>query len=163
MGELLQSTDFWVLVSFVIFWALVIWKGRPALAGAIDGRIDRIKSEIAQAEQLKEEATAKLAELKRAQREATDQASAIIDNAKSESKNLKKDLDARFKDAMARREQQAMDKIAQAEANALAEVRGLAVDMAIAATTQVLKDRMGGTDGDKAIDDAIAAIPGRLH
>ncbi|MEQ8441505.1 MAG: F0F1 ATP synthase subunit B [Alphaproteobacteria bacterium] len=161
--EILQDTNTWVIVSFVLFFLLVIWKGRPAITGAIDARIDRIRAEIAQAEQLKEEATAKLAELKRAQREATDQASAIVDNAKSESKNLKKELDARFKDAMARREQQAMDKIAQAEANAMAEVRGLAVDMAIAATTQVLKDRMGGADGDKAIDDAIASIPGRLH
>lgn len=161
--EYLQSTDFWVVVSFVIFWGLVIWKGRGAVAGAIDGRIERIKAEIGQAEKLKEEASSKLAELKRAQRDASDQASAIVENAKNETKMMKKELDARFKEAMERREQQAMDKIAQAESNAMAEVRGLAVDMAIAATTQVLKDRMSGADGDKAVDDAIAALPGKLH
>lgn len=161
--EILQDTNTWVIVSFVLFFLLVAWKGRSAIANAIDGRIERIRSEIAQAEQLKEEATSKLAELKRAQRDATDQAAAIVENAKNETKTMKKEQDARFKEAMERREKQAMDKIAQAEANAIAEVRSLAVDMAIAATTQVLKDRMGGKEGDKAIDDAIAALPTKFH
>lgn len=155
--DILQDTNTWVVVSFVIFIVLAVWKGRAAITGAIDGRIERIRAEIAQAEQLKEEATSKLAELKRAQRDAVDQAAAIVENAKNETKTMKKDQDARFKEAMERREKQAMDKIAQAEANAIAEVRSLAVDMAIAATTQVLKDRMGGAEGDKAIDSAIAA------
>lgn len=161
--EILQDTNTWVIVSFVLFFLLVAWKGRSAIANAIDGRIERIRSEIAQAEQLKEEATSKLAELKRAQRDATDQAAAIVENAKNETKTMKKEQDARFKEAMERREKQAMDKIAQAEANAIAEVRSLAVDMAIAAATQVLKDRMGGKEGDKAIDDAIAALPTKFH
>ncbi|MDW3204134.1 MAG: F0F1 ATP synthase subunit B [Alphaproteobacteria bacterium] len=161
--EILQDTNTWVIVSFVLFFLLVAWKGRSAIANAIDGRIERIRSEIAQAEQLKEEATSKLAELKRAQRDATDQAAAIVENAKNETKTMKKEQDARFKEAMERREKQAMDKIAQAEANAIAEVRSLAVDMAIAATTQVLKDRMGGKEGDKAIDDAIATLPTKFH
>lgn len=161
--ELLQSTDTWVIVSFVLFILLVVWKGRPAIANAVDGRIERIRAEIAQAEKLKEEASAKLAELKRAQRDASEQAAAIVEAAKAETKTMKKEQDARFKDAMDRREKQAMDKIAQAEANAIAEVRSLAVDIAIAATSQVLKDRMGGADGDKAIDEAIAALPGKLH
>lgn len=161
--ELLQDPNTWVIVSFVLFILLVVWKGRPAIAGAIDGRIDRIRAEIEQAEQLKEEATAKLAELKRAQRDASEQAAAILENAKNETKIMKKEQDARFKEAMTRREAQAMDKIAQAEANAISEVRSLAVDMAIAATTQVLTDRMGGKDGDAAIDEAIAALPGKFH
>lgn len=161
--SLLENTTFWVAVSFVIFVLLVVWKGRSAIANAIDGRIARIREEIAQAEQLKEEASAKLAELKRAQRDATEQAAAIVENAKNETKIMKKEQDARFKESMTRREQQAMDKIAQAEANAISEVRSLAVDMAITATAQVLKDRMGGKDGDAAIDQAIAALPGKLH
>lgn len=161
--EILKDTNTWVVVSFVLFFLLVIWKGRSAIANAIDGRIERIRAEISQAEQLKEEATAKLAELKRAQRDATDQAAAIVENAKNETKTMKKEQDARFKEAMERREKQAMDKISQAEANAIAEVRSLAVDMAIAATTQVLKDRMGGAEGDQAIDEAISALPTKFH
>lgn len=162
-SSILQSTDFWVLVSFVIFVLLVVWKGRPTIANAVDGRIKRIRDEIAQAEALKEEASAALAELKRAQRDAGEQAAAIIESAKSESKSMKKELDARFKESMDRREKQAMDKIAQAQANAIAEVKNLAVDMAIAASAQMLKASMDGKGGDKAIDDAIKALPGKLH
>lgn len=161
--ELLQSTDFWVVVSFVAFFVLVFWKARGAIAGAIDGRINRIRDEIATAERLKEEATAKLAELRRAQRDAADEASAIVDAAKAETKSMKKDQDARFKEAMDRREAQAMEKIAQAEANAMAEVRNRAVDIAMAATTAVLSEKMAGAEGDASIDQAIAALPGKLH
>ena len=161
--EVLQSTDFWVVISFSTFFILVFWKARGALTGAIDGRINRIREEIATAERLKEEATAKLAELRRAQRDAGEQATAIVEAAKAETKSMKKDQDARFKEAMARREQQAMDKIAQAEANAMAEVRNKAVDIAIAATTAVLVEKMAGADGDASIDKAIAALPGKLH
>lgn len=161
--DFLQSTDTWVVVSFVTFFVLVYWKARGAIAGAIDGRINRIRDEIATAERLKEEATAKLAELRRAQRDAGEQASAIVEAAKAETKSMKKEQDARFKEAMSRREQQAMEKIAQAEANAMAEVRDKAVDIAIAATTAVLTERMAGADGDASIDKAIAALPGKLH
>ena len=65
--------------------------------------------------------------------------------------------------AMKRHEQQAMEKISQAKANAIAEVKNQAVDIAISATTQVLTKAMDGAGGDKSIDDAISALPGKLH
>ena len=91
--SILQSTDLWVLVSFTIFVVLVVWKGRSIILNAIDGRINRIRDEIKQAEALKEEATSALAEMKRTQREATEQAASIIENAKTETKMMKKDME----------------------------------------------------------------------
>ena len=41
--DILQSTDFWVVISFTTFFVLVFWKARGALTGAIDGRINRIR------------------------------------------------------------------------------------------------------------------------
>jgi F-type H+-transporting ATPase subunit b len=161
--SILQSTTLWVFVSFVIFVVLVIWKGRPIILKTIDGRINRIRDEIKQAEALKEEATSALAEMKRTQREAIEQATSIIENAKNETKMMKKDMDARLKESMERREQQAMEKISQAKTNAIAEVKNQAVDIAIAATAQVLTSAMDGKGGDKSIDDAISALPGKLH
>lgn len=161
--SILQSTDLWVLVSFTIFVVLVFWKGRSIILNAIDGRINRIRDEIKQAEALKEEATSALAEMKRTQREATEQAASIIENAKTETKMMKKDMDARLKQSMERHEQQAMEKISQAKANAIAEVKNQAVEIAISATTQVLTKAMDGAGGDKSIDDAISALPGKLH
>lgn len=163
MEHLLLTPETWVVAAFVIFVLLVVWKGRSKAADAIDGRIERIRGEILQAERLKEEASAKLAAVKRAQRAASEQAAAIVKNAKAETRIMKSEQDARLKEVVDRRERQAMDKIAQAEANAIADVRNRAVDIAIAAAARILKDRMGGADGDKAIDEAIMALPDALR
>ncbi len=160
---LLHDATFWTAVSFVLFILLVVWKARGALAGAVNGRIERIAAEIDQAQKLREEAEASLKELKAKQANAAKEAEAIVEQAKAETKSLKSAADKRFKEAMARREQQALDKIAQAEANAVQRVRDMAADMAIAATQHVLVQRMGGADGDAAIEDAIGGLSAKLH
>jgi F-type H+-transporting ATPase subunit b len=70
---------------------------------------------------------------------------------------------AELEASMKRREAQAMDKIAQAEAAALQEVRNLTVDLAVAASGRVLAQRLDESQGGKLIDAAIADLPGRLH
>ncbi|MBP5856591.1 F0F1 ATP synthase subunit B [Marivibrio halodurans] len=163
MDALLQNTTFWVGVSFVGFVILAYVKGRGPIREAVHGRIDRIRAEIEQAEQLKEEANKQLADAKKKQREAEDQAEKIVENAKKEAKALKKEADERLADFIKRREQQAEDKIAQAEANAIREVRGKAVDMAIDAAGIVIGDQMKGAAGTKVMDDAIKSVSTRLN
>jgi len=65
--------------------------------------------------------------------------------------------------SLKRREQNSIDKIAQAESRAVAEVRDRAIEVAIAATSKVLREQMDGAEGDKLVDDAIAEIGRRLH
>ena len=163
MEELLRNTTFWTGVSFVLFVLLIVWKARGKVAEVVNGRIERIRGEVEQAERLKDEANAQLADIKRKQREAQEQAEQIVENARNEAKTMKREADKRFKESMARREQAAMDKIAQAEANAVREVQGQAADLALAAARSVLADRMAGDGGAKAMDDAIKETAGKLH
>lgn len=161
--SLLQNTTLWVAVSFVGFVALIVWKGRGAVKGAVYGRIERIRAEIEQAEELKDEANRRLADAKKTQRDAEAQAEQIVENAKKEAAAMKKEAQARLEETIARREAQAKDKIAQAEANAIREVRGKAVDMAILAARSVIADQMSGPAGAKAMDDAIQSVSTRLN
>ena len=64
---------------------------------------------------------------------------------------------------MKRQEQQAQEKIAQAEATALREIRDQAVDVAIAATTRLLTNKLSGDAGDALIEQSIRDLPDRLH
>jgi len=57
----------------------------------------------------------------------------------------------------------AEERIQQAEAKAVAEIRGVAVDVAIAATRRILTQRLDGARGGQLIDEAIQALPGKLH
>lgn len=53
----------WGSSAFLIVMGLLIWKGGPAIRDAWNGRIDRIASEISDAEQVRTEAEASLAEV----------------------------------------------------------------------------------------------------
>ncbi|MCR9221543.1 MAG: F0F1 ATP synthase subunit B [Alphaproteobacteria bacterium] len=161
--SLLLNTTFWVAVSFVGFVALVYWKGRPAIRGAVYGRIERIRSEIEQAEELKDEANKRLADAKKLQRDAQEQAEQIVENAKKEADAMKKEAQSRLKEQIKRREQQAEDKIAQAEGNAIREVRAKAVDLAVEAARGVIAEHMKGPAGAKAMDEAVQSVSSRLN
>jgi F-type H+-transporting ATPase subunit b len=52
----------------------------------------------------------------------------------------------------------AATKIAQAEADAIAEVRATAVDVAMAATEQVLRTQLSADRQAKLVDDTIAGL-----
>lgn len=161
--SLLQDATFWTSVAFVIFVLLVIWKARPAIKSAVGGRIEAIRAELDTAESLKEEAHSILAEIQRQQRDALKQAEEIVAHAKAEVKHMKAEARKKLDESLARREAQAMDKITQAETQAIQEVRNLAVDRAMSAATQILADQMSGKDGNKLVEDAIADLGGKLH
>ena len=65
--------------------------------------------------------------------------------------------------ALKRREQQALQKIAQAEAEALEEVRNQAVDLALAASARLLAESLDDTKAASLLDEAIEELPGKLH
>jgi F-type H+-transporting ATPase subunit b len=57
----------------------------------------------------------------------------------------------------------AIDKIAQAEAQAVIDVRNQAVDIAMAAAAKLLKEGIDAGKGDELIDSAIKELDRKLH
>lgn len=163
MEHLLHDPTFWVAVAFVVFVLLVVWKLSGTIAAAAMARPNAIREELETAEKLKEEAQAALAELQKKQRDATAQAEAIINNAKAEVETLKTNAQKALEENLQRREQQAKDKIAQAETAAINEVRNLAVDLAMAASHQILTEQLAGKAGDALVDSAIEGLSDKLH
>ena len=64
---------------------------------------------------------------------------------------------------MERREQQAMERIAQAEAAALEQVRAYTIDVALGATRDFLADNLKGKQAEALIETAIKDLPKKLH
>jgi len=154
---------FWVLVAFVITVALII---RPFLrfaTTALDKRSLAIAERIEEAQRLREEAQDLLASYQRKQRNAVKEAEDIIDHARRETEIMGGRATADLEKAVEGREQMALERIAQAEAKAVAEVRGEAVDIALEATRRLLVEKLTGDKGDALINDAIMELPERLH
>ena len=65
-------------------------------------------------------------------------------------------------DLLKRREVLTAEKIAQAEAKAIGEVKAEAVEIALAATERLLRERIDEAKADELLDAAIKDIPARL-
>ena len=135
----MPSPEAWVAICFVCFVLLLAYLGvHRKLADGLDQRQARIKAELGEATRLREEAQALLAEFERKGHAAESEAEAIIASAKAEAERLAAEAKQRMEDFVARRTKMAEAKIAQAEAQALADVRAAAADTAVAAAEKIL-------------------------
>tara|TARA_B100000676_G_scaffold163410_1_gene160693 strand:+ start:150 stop:641 length:492 start_codon:yes stop_codon:yes gene_type:complete len=163
MDSLIQDPTFWVAVAFVVFVVLVFKPIKGALIGGLDAKIAEIRREVEEAEKLREEAQSLLANYQRQQRQAIQDAEAIVARAKEEAERHRAEADEAMKDMVRRQEEQAREKIAQAEAAAIQEVRSMSVELAMAAAEKLLADRLSGDEGSRLIDNSIEDIPRKLQ
>jgi F-type H+-transporting ATPase subunit b len=164
MLEALQETENWVAFAFIIFLGLLAYLGvHRKLIASLDQRQGRIRAELDEAVRLKQEAQALLAEFERKGREAEGEAAAIIASAKAEAERIAVEAKARMEDFVARRTKMAEAKIAQAEAQALADVRSAAADAAVAAAGKILSSTAKGQVADDLLAAGIADVKQKLN
>jgi F-type H+-transporting ATPase subunit b len=163
MAHLFGDPEFWVLLAVVIF-VVAVWKpAKRTLVGALDARAMRIREELGAAANLRDEAQQALAAYQRQQKEATAEAELIITHAKEEAERIAAQSLRDLEETLRRRQLLAQERITQEEAKALAEIRAIAVDIAISAARQVIAASLDNNRGGALIDQAIAALPRQLH
>lgn len=154
---------FWVGLAFVLAVGFIFRPVAKAIATTLDDRAAKIRVQIEEARKLREDAQALLAEYQRKQRDAMAEAEKIIANARAEAARLKVDAEKDLEHAIERRKQQALDRIAQTEAQAIAQVRNTAVDVALAAAEKLIKSSLDAGKQQALADKAISDLPGRLN
>lgn len=161
--SLWSQPEFWLAIAFAAFVGLVARPLGRAIGGALDGRSVAIAKEIDEAAKLRDEAQALLAAYQRKSRDALKEAEDIIAQAEAEARRIQTDAAAELQASLKRREQMAIDKIAQAEARALEDVRNAAVDVALAATRELIEKSLDEDKSKALVEDAIRELPKRLH
>lgn len=160
---MLENPEFWVAVAFVIFIGVVWYAGAfRAMASGLDGRSARIRQELDEAQRLRQEAEQLLAEYKKKRSAAEAEAAAIVEQAKTEASELAAEAEKRMQEFVARRTKIAEAKIAQAEAQALADVRAAAADTAVRAAERILTETVKGKTADDLVSSAIKDVKTRL-
>jgi F-type H+-transporting ATPase subunit b len=157
------SAEFWVSVCFIVFVVAVFRTAYRVITLALDDRAEKIKSQIDEAARLAEEAQELLASYQRRKHEAAAEAETIIEHARREADRLAERTAEELEKALKRREQMALDRIAQAEAGAIADVRNQAADVAFQAAQRVLSIQVKGKSADALISAAINELPEKLH
>jgi len=159
-----QDPTFWVLVAFIGFVGVLVYFKVPGMVTkGLDARAEKIKADLEDADALLKAAQDLLASYQKKQREAADEAQEIKARAKEEGKRIVENGRARLEDSLQRREKLAMDRITQAEASALDEIRTRTVDIALDATRDLLADNLSDHKANAMLDDAIKELPGRLN
>ncbi|MBI1621943.1 F0F1 ATP synthase subunit B [Aquamicrobium zhengzhouense] len=159
-----MDATFWATVGLVLFLALVIFAGLPAMVNkALDSRAEKIRNELEEARKLREEATKLLAHYQQKRKEAEQEAAEIVSAAKHEAESLVTEAKARTEEYVTRRTALAEQKIAQAERDAVAEVRTSAVEIAVAAAGKLLADTVDSKADDALFKAALSDVKARLN
>jgi F-type H+-transporting ATPase subunit b len=160
--HLFAEPEVWILLAVVLF-VIGVWKpARRAILGGLDARATRIRDELDTAQRLREEAQQALDAYRKQQQEGAAQAEAIIAHAKAEAERIAAQAARNLEETLERRRLLAAERIAQEQAKALAEIRAVAVDVAISAARQVIVTELDEKRGAALIDNAIAALPHQL-
>jgi F-type H+-transporting ATPase subunit b len=161
---LFQNPEFWVAVGFVIVLGIFLRVRVPAmLAKFLDERAAAIASELDEARRLREEAAGVLASYVQKAAQAETEVTAIIADAKAEAERFAKEVRAQLRAQIDRRAQMAKEKIEQAEAAALNEIRAIAADKATAAAEKLIAARMDEQRSADLVEDSLKDLPDKLN
>ena len=152
-----------VAIAFVIFVVLVAWKGTKRITAGLDQRAEAIRKQLDETQNLREEAQAALASYQRQQRDALVEATEIVAQAKVDAERLKTQAEVILTATLKRREEQAVERIAQAEATALKDVRDQAIDLAIGVATKLIEDKMTKKVQNDLVKDASDDLMKKFH
>ena len=154
----------WVAIAFVILLVVFGYLGvHRTLLTALDHRAERIKAELEDARRLKDEANKLLGEYKARRASAEREAQDIISSAKAEAERNAAEAKTKMEDFVARRTKTAESKIAQAEAQAVADVRAAAANAAVTAASTILSQSVKGSVADDLVGKGIAEVRSKLN
>ena len=159
-----EEPETWVAIAFIILMGVFGYLGvHRTVLKALDNRSARIKGELDDARRLKEEAAKVLEEYKARRASAEREAEDIITTARTEAERIATEAKAKMEDFVARRTRTAENKIALAEAQALADVRAAAADAAVAAAANIMSQSVKGQVADELLAKGITEVKQKLN
>lgn len=160
----LRNTDFVVLLGFLAFIGILIYFKVPQrITGMLDDRAAGIRTDLAEARALRDEAHALLHSFDRKTREARAQADAIVAAARTEAKAAAAQAKIDLQASVARRLASAEDQIESARAAAIRDVRDRAIQVAVTAAGDIVARQMSDAQADALVDRSIDAVAAKLH
>lgn len=160
----LTDGHFWVGVAFVVFLGVLVWAGVHKFAWkALGDAGAKVQAQLDEAEALRREAQALLTQIEQQKAESEKLAAEMLANAQDEAVRLQAEAQVKLADQIKRRGEIAERKIAQAEAQATAQVKAAAADLAAQTAERVLSARLAVATGDPLVDQAIGQLAAKLQ
>lgn len=158
------GAEFWVAVAFAGLMGILVYKKVPGLiTGSLDQRAADIKKQLEEARSLRDEAAALLAQQQSQQKDAVRQVKEIATQAAEEAEIHAREMRSTLASTIERRSRLAQEKIAQAEALAVKEVRDVVINVATDAARELIAEALKGDRKTAIVDDAIKTLGSSIH
>jgi len=145
----------WLAITFVVMYLLMARVALPRVADVLETRQDRIADDLDQADQLKQQAEKVMAEYEAALAEARAEAQAILAKSAADTAAAAERQSAEVTERLGNQANAAAQRIAAAKAEALAELKDVAADLAKAAADRLTGGDVPPTEVDTAVQQAI--------
>ena len=132
----------WTVVVFLVLLAILSKFAWGPILGAVRDREEHIQNALDESERHRKEAEALLEEHRRQLAEARRHAQEIIAEGKAAGEKVRKDIEEKAREEGAMLLERARADIHREKESALAEIRKDAVDIALAAATKLMGERM---------------------
>ena len=152
----------WVAVAFLIFIALVWKKASKAITGLLDSRSLLIENELKEAKSLKEEALEELRKSLQSQKNISDEADKIINDAKNAAKKIRDDANVKCLDIIQRREEQAKQKIMALETEAVNNIKKVTGSIIVESSKIFIKSNLDERENNSIITTSSNQIKSSL-
>ena len=147
--------QFWVAVAFVIFLLAVFNPIKKILGTSLDSKIAEIKSNIDEAENLKNETQITLSEIKKRQNEVKSEINDIHNNAKNKIKELETLSQEKLNEQISKRELLTKEKIEQLTRDANTSIHATIAQTSIEATIKLIKEKLNDQEKQNLINQSI--------
>ncbi len=159
-SPILPATDelVWGTISFVLLFLLVAKFGFPAIKKGMEGRTERIRGDLAAAEDAKTEAVGVLDKYRADLADAKAEAGRIIEGARQAADALKRDQETRLQAELAELRSKAAADVEAAKVQAIADLRGEVAQLAIGAAEVVVGHSLDQATQVQLIEDYINQV-----
>ena len=135
------DASFWVAVSFLIFLGVLIYFKIPQkIKNVLEEIISKIKNQINEAENLKEEAKDILIEHEKKISNSKSEVKLMIDKANDESEKNTIRTNEEFHNLMENRKRNAEERIRQMKGQAIKDIKNTSIKIAIESVEKLLKN-----------------------
>tara|TARA_Y100001935_G_scaffold19640_1_gene14337 strand:- start:181 stop:666 length:486 start_codon:yes stop_codon:yes gene_type:complete len=126
MSYLFQDPKFWLLISFITFVILMIKPFKSMMIGGLDSKINEIKENIDKSLQSFSDSEIKLKEAEKQTEDLSNKIDEIINNAKSQSEAISKNIIDKTALTIQSKEKNSLDRIKQIELSAVQSIKNQA-------------------------------------
>ena len=153
-----SSLRFWGVVSFAILLFVLYKYAFPPILETLEARERKIRETLEQAERQRADAERRLREYETKLRAASEEASAMVAEARTRAQRVLEENEQRMLADAERIKADAMREIDHERRRALSEIRQQAVDLALLAAEKLVERSLTDQDHRRLAEEALSAV-----